>query len=95
MVLTTGTVMAQAIGYLITPILTRIYSNKEMDDLGVYMRSVFSGYGCLADAQRSSFADLEHSDYSEQTKRVFSIRTDQHSYTDHWIRCFTVLPWDE
>ena len=40
MVLTTGTVMAQAIGYLITPILTRIYSNEEMGDLGVYMRAV-------------------------------------------------------
>lgn len=39
-VLMTGTVMAQAISYLISPILTRIYSTEEMGDLGVYMRAV-------------------------------------------------------
>ncbi len=40
MVLTSGTVIAQSIGYLITPILTRIYSTEEMGDLGIYMRAV-------------------------------------------------------
>lgn len=38
--LMTGTVMAQAISYLISPILTRIYSTEEMGDLGVYIRAV-------------------------------------------------------
>lgn len=40
MVLTTGTVLAQAIGYLVSPILTRIYSTEEMGELGIYMRAV-------------------------------------------------------
>ena len=40
MVLTSGTVIAQIISYLITPLLTRIYSTEEMGDLGVYMRAV-------------------------------------------------------
>ncbi len=40
MVLMTGTIMAQAIGYLISPILTRIYSTEEMGDYGVYMRAI-------------------------------------------------------
>lgn len=40
MVLTSGTVIAQIISYMITPILTRIYSTEEMGDLGVYMRAV-------------------------------------------------------
>jgi O-antigen/teichoic acid export membrane protein len=40
LVLTTGTVLAQAIGYLISPILTRIYSTEEMGDIGVYLRAV-------------------------------------------------------
>lgn len=40
MVLTSGTVIAQIISYLITPILTRIYTTEEMGDLGVYMRAV-------------------------------------------------------
>ncbi|MBL4862999.1 MAG: lipopolysaccharide biosynthesis protein [Crocinitomicaceae bacterium] len=40
LVLLTGTMMAQGIGYLISPILTRIYSTEEMGELGVYMRIV-------------------------------------------------------
>ncbi len=40
LVLTTGTILAQAIGYLISPILTRIYSTEEMGDMGVYFRAV-------------------------------------------------------
>ncbi len=40
LILTTGTVLAQAIGYLISPILTRIYSTEEMGDMGVYLRAV-------------------------------------------------------
>jgi O-antigen/teichoic acid export membrane protein len=40
MVLTTGTVFAQSIGYLITPLLTRIYTTEEMGDLGVYIRVI-------------------------------------------------------
>jgi O-antigen/teichoic acid export membrane protein len=40
MVLMTGTVLAQAIGYLISPILTRIYTAEEMADLGLYLRIV-------------------------------------------------------
>lgn len=40
LVLTTGTVLAQAIGYLISPILTRIYSTEEMGDMGVYLRAI-------------------------------------------------------
>ena len=39
-VLMTGTVLAQALTYLITPILTRIYSTEEMGDLGLYLRLV-------------------------------------------------------
>lgn len=40
MVLMTGTVFAQALTYLISPILTRIYSLEEMGDLGIYLRAV-------------------------------------------------------
>lgn len=40
LVLSSGTVLAQAVGYLISPILTRIYSTEEMGDMGVYMRAV-------------------------------------------------------
>ena len=40
MVLTSGTVIAQIISYLITPLLTRIYTTEEMGELGVYMRAV-------------------------------------------------------
>jgi O-antigen/teichoic acid export membrane protein len=40
LVLTTGTIFAQAIGYLISPVLTRIYSTEEMGDMGVYLRAV-------------------------------------------------------
>lgn len=36
----TGTVLAQGITYLITPILTRIYTTEEMGDLGIYIRAV-------------------------------------------------------
>ena len=39
-VLMTGTVLAQALTYLITPVLTRIYSTEEMGELGVYLRIV-------------------------------------------------------
>jgi teichuronic acid exporter len=40
MVLTSGTVLAQVIGYLFTPILTRVYSTEQMGDMGVYMRAI-------------------------------------------------------
>lgn len=40
MVLTTGTVLAQAIGYLITPFLTRIYTTEDFGDFGMYMRAI-------------------------------------------------------
>ena len=40
LVLISGTVMAQAIGYLISPFLTRIYSAEQMGELGMYMRVV-------------------------------------------------------
>lgn len=40
LVLISGTVMAQAIGYLISPFLTRIYTAEEMGELGMYMRVV-------------------------------------------------------
>jgi len=40
MVLTTGTVFAQVIGYLITPVLTRLYTTEEMGDLGMYVRII-------------------------------------------------------
>lgn len=40
LVLTTGTVLAQLISYLVYPFLTRIYSPEEMGDLGLYMRIV-------------------------------------------------------
>jgi len=36
----TGTVLAQMIAYLISPLLTRIYSQEEMGDLGIYMRAI-------------------------------------------------------
>tara|TARA_B110000285_G_C15124159_1_gene619098 strand:- start:1561 stop:2802 length:1242 start_codon:yes stop_codon:yes gene_type:complete len=36
----TGTVMAQAIGYMISPFLTRIYSTEEMGELGIYIRLI-------------------------------------------------------
>ncbi len=38
--LMTGTVVAQLISYLIYPLITRIYSQDEMGDLGLYMRWV-------------------------------------------------------
>jgi O-antigen/teichoic acid export membrane protein len=37
-VLLSGTIIAQAVGYLIAPILTRLYSTAEMGELGLYMR---------------------------------------------------------
>ena len=40
LVLMTGTVMAQAIGYAISPFLTRIYTTEEMGELGVYIRLI-------------------------------------------------------
>lgn len=40
LVLISGTVMAQAIGYFISPFLTRIYTAEEMGELGMYMRVV-------------------------------------------------------
>ena len=40
LVLMTGTVMAQAIGYMISPFLTRIYSTEEMGELGIYIRLI-------------------------------------------------------
>ena len=40
LVLISGTVMAQAIGYLISPFLTRIYTAEQMGELGMYMRVV-------------------------------------------------------
>lgn len=39
-VLMTGTVLSQVINYLISPILTRIYTSAEMGDLNLYMRAV-------------------------------------------------------
>lgn len=39
-VLVTGTTIAQGIGYLIAPILTRLYTAEEMGELNVYMRAV-------------------------------------------------------
>jgi teichuronic acid exporter len=39
-VLMSGTVLAQALTYLISPILTRIYSTEEMGDLGIFLRAV-------------------------------------------------------
>ncbi len=38
--LMTGTVVAQVVAYLVYPILTRIYSNEDMGELGVYTRLV-------------------------------------------------------
>ena len=45
----TGTAIAQAISYLISPILTRIYTPEEMGDLGMYIRLVgfFSAFATL------------------------------------------------
>jgi teichuronic acid exporter len=37
-VLLSGTLIAQAIGYIIAPILTRLYSTGEMGELALYMR---------------------------------------------------------
>lgn len=37
-VLFSGTLLAQAIGYIIAPILTRLYSNSEMGEMMYYMR---------------------------------------------------------
>ncbi len=39
-VLVSGTAMAQAIGYLVAPALTRLYTPEEMGELGIYMRAV-------------------------------------------------------
>jgi len=40
LVLISGTVMAQAISYLVSPFLTRIYTAEQMGELGMYMRVV-------------------------------------------------------
>jgi O-antigen/teichoic acid export membrane protein len=40
LVLVSGTAAAQAVGYLIAPILTRIYGADEMGELAIYMRAV-------------------------------------------------------
>ncbi len=37
-ILLSGTIIAQAVGYLIAPILTRLYTTAEMGELGFYMR---------------------------------------------------------
>lgn len=61
MILMTGTVMAQAIGYLISPILTRIYTPEQMGDLGVYMRAI-SFLSALASARYELSLPLPKSD---------------------------------
>ncbi len=40
LVLMTGTVLAQVFGFLISPILTRIYTPEEMGELNIYTRAV-------------------------------------------------------
>lgn len=40
LVLFSGTAAAQAIGYLVAPILTRLYNAEEMGELAIYMRAV-------------------------------------------------------
>lgn len=40
MVLTSGTVLAQAIAYLFTPVITRIFTPDEIGELGVYTRII-------------------------------------------------------
>jgi len=39
-VLMSGTVAAQAVGYLITPLLTRIYTPEEIGELGIFLRII-------------------------------------------------------
>ncbi len=39
-VLMSGTIAAQVIGYLVSPVITRIYTPEEMGELGLYMRIV-------------------------------------------------------
>ena len=48
-VLMTGTAIAQAISYLISPFLTRLYTPEEMGDLGIYIRLIgfFSAFATL------------------------------------------------
>jgi teichuronic acid exporter len=40
LVLMTGTVLAQIFGFLISPVLTRIYSPEQMGELNIYLRAV-------------------------------------------------------
>ncbi|MDD2981786.1 MAG: lipopolysaccharide biosynthesis protein [Crocinitomicaceae bacterium] len=40
LVLMTGTVLAQIFGFLISPILTRIYTPEQMGELNIYLRAV-------------------------------------------------------
>lgn len=39
-VLVSGTAIAQALGYLVSPLITRLYSAEDLGDLGIYMRAV-------------------------------------------------------
>ena len=39
-VLITGTVIAQSIGYLLAPVITRIYTPEEIGEFGVFQRIV-------------------------------------------------------
>ena len=42
-VLTSGTVMAQLVAYLLTPVITRLYTPDESAELGLFIRIVGVG----------------------------------------------------
>ena len=37
-ILMTGTIIAQAIGYLLAPIITRLFTPEEMGEFGIFQR---------------------------------------------------------
>ena len=39
-VLVTGTIIAQSIGYLLAPVITRIYTPQEMGEFAIFQRIV-------------------------------------------------------
>ncbi|MBB78303.1 MAG: hypothetical protein CL844_04810 [Crocinitomicaceae bacterium] len=73
LVLVSGTVLAQAIGYLVSPFLTRIYSAEEMGELGMYMRLV-GFFSALATARFELAIPLPKSDNNSFLLYKLSLR---------------------
>ncbi len=72
-VLMTGTVVAQALGYVFAPILTRIYTPEETGELGIYTRILAVG-AALATARYENALPLTRLDVHSYRIYRFALR---------------------